>query len=850
MQTYLTADAYDTFTTFQEEEIQSFEDLEDAISTKIKTAYLNSKLDMRTSQNKIAYKGIVIDEATGADLDNYSYSIQLVKRIGNIYHIDIAIKLPSSKIAITNSNYSATLDGGTAISSANDVSFNNTIEGLYTGRFYKIKKLLIPNTTEEVEFEATLLIGGIEYPVNALFTLSNLQLQQGTLLAATDEDGGDTETYTPPNNELDPNNPYKYGVTRLGIADYRRVEQSVCCYLPGEVSHIENVMAKEFKERNTTRMRRSESSITVEEATETENLTDTTSTDRNEVNQEIAKMQQNTKDFNASAGIHGGFGDSYSFDISSSFAMHNSKEESNNMARTEARELTERAMERVVTKVRAERVNKIIDEYTEENRHGFDNTGDNAQHISGVYRWVDVKYKNEIYNYGKRLMYEFMIPEPGAFHKKVNEARKIVPPVNLFADPAFTAEKITRDNYLTYAAANQTIVNAPPDEYIDINDSFINAKPNEDGTGIKHHAIDYSIEIPTNYTAYNLVGWLNMKSGDHNNLHIAGFIYIAGEYNYFTDSTNSVHYLAQLVYLSSTYLQTVNIKDHLKMTIVTWDIGAWNLNIVVRCKLTDSAFVEWQNDTYQKLIDSYEVKLQQYKDELAEIENQEITYSDFRNIEQTLLRKNCISYLIGYDTLGKNFIKDDNLINLKVSAVTIDEAGNPIGNTTIRDYGSMVKFVEQAFEWDLMSYIFYPFYWANKSNWSFLYTKQYNDVLFSRFMQSGMARVVVTIRPGFEDAVNWFMTTGQIWNGLNAPVIGDDLYLSIVDELQNPEYTIEGSWETRMPTSLTILQAKSAGLEVEKALPCSCDGPTQETLVLNDSTLNGSAEGVGHWVVN
>ena len=42
-----------------------------------------------------------------------------------------------------------------------------------------------------------------------------------------------------------------YGVTNLGIADFRRVEQEVCCYVPGEVSHIENIMAREFKERST-----------------------------------------------------------------------------------------------------------------------------------------------------------------------------------------------------------------------------------------------------------------------------------------------------------------------------------------------------------------------------------------------------------------------------------------------------------------------------------------------------------------------------------------------------------------------------------------------------------------------
>ncbi|WP_294299323.1 hypothetical protein [uncultured Chryseobacterium sp.] len=54
-------------------------------------------------------------------------------------------------------------------------------------------------------------------------------------------------------------------------------------------------------------------------------------------------------------------------------------------------------------------------------------------------------------------------------------------------------------------------------------------------------------------------------------------------------------------------------------------------------------------------------------------------------------------------------------------------------------------------------------------------------------MQSGMARVIVTVRPGFEEAVRHFMATGQIWNGGEVPVIDDPLFLSIVDEMRKTE---------------------------------------------------------------
>lgn len=128
--------------------------------------------------------------------------------------------------------------------------------------------------------------------------------------------------------------------------------------------------------------------------------------------------------------------------------------------------------------------------------------------------------------------------------------------------------------------------------------------------------------------------------------------------------------------------------------------------------------------------------------------------------------------------------------------------------------------MEQAFEWEIMSYYFYPYYWGNRNNWDKMYQFDDNDATFRAFMQSGMARVIVTVRPGFEEAVRHFMATGQIWNGGEVPVIDDPLFLSIVDEMRKTEGEKYGkAWASRVPTALTILQAQSIGLNVTKALP-------------------------------
>jgi hypothetical protein len=173
------------------------------------------------------------------------------------------------------------------------------------------------------------------------------------------------------------------------------------------------------------------------------------------------------------------------------------------------------------------------------------------------------------------------------------------------------------------------------------------------------------------------------------------------------------------------------------------------------------------------------------------------------------------------NTFGKDFYKKNNPAdaNLNFGNATIDNG------IDLSNYASLVKFIEQAFEWEIMSYYFYPFYWANRNNWVTMYQyDQTHDPIFKQFMQSGMARVIVTVRPGFEEAVRYYMQTGQIWNGGEVPVIGDELYMSIVDEMRKTEGEKVGkAWPTRVPTSMTILQAESIGLKVDKALPFDDD---------------------------
>jgi hypothetical protein len=244
-----------------------------------------------------------------------------------------------------------------------------------------------------------------------------------------------------------------------------------------------------------------------------------------------------------------------------------------------------------------------------------------------------------------------------------------------------------------------------------------------------------------------------------------------------------------------------------------------------------SLFADWQIETFNTLIAAYEDRLTEYKDALAEVEVQKGQLladnpNYFRRIENTVLKKNCISYLIGHLNMGKSFVANGDTANTHVQL-----------NAQMDQYAATVKFFEQAFEWELMEYRFYPFYWAGREKWGQLYGRENDDALFRSFLQAGMARTIVTVRPGFEEAVMFYMATGMIWNGGTPPVISDPLYLSVLDELKDPEYTLDETWETRVPSSLTLIQAKTIALNAE-GLPCHCDEENPPVETIAQPTVN------------
>ncbi|MCR9171015.1 MAG: hypothetical protein NXI10_00870 [bacterium] len=629
-----------------------------------------------------------------------------------------------------------------------------------------------------------------------------------------------------------------YGVNRLGIADYRRVEQELCCYIPGEVSHIENVMAKEYKERISRNLTRSEVLTEVNTEREREDLSDTTSTERHEMSSEVSEVLQKDRSqnfgFNASTS-----GDLIqNFDLSSygDFAFSQSLTDSNSEAKTYSEDVTRRALERVVQKTSVRRTSSMVKEYEDTIKHGYDNR-EGTTNVTGVYRWVDKVFKNKIINYGKRLMYEFMIPEPSRWYKEAiiitaeeegptSDALAVtgmtnvaVKPVSLEENGINGAADITRENYQRIAALYGANPEAPMDATKSVTGSFGESPGNGDSEKSYQHD---GLMVPANYVCTSVTGKNNFTYKSLVPMYAYTRVSLAGR----TFTKNCIEgYGPVAMNLNGTGL---NATGNVGISVVTKKVTSYSLSVSLNCELQPEIFQQWQQDTYETIKRAYDEQLSAFNNAQAQqaamlvaesSEFEDANQTNGRNprfntqIMHTELKRLCIEMIAkphGYQQ-GKNFYQT---VKCDVPELELTHA--------LDKYASEVKFFEQAFDWDLLSKQFFPYYWSDKCDWKSLYQEQdSNDPIFQQFLQSGMGRVVVPVRKGFENAVAFYMETGKIWSGTGLVVDTDDeLYVSIANEMQEIEGEVEGiEWETIVPTDLTVIQARSVALD-EGGLPC------------------------------
>lgn len=641
--------------------------------------------------------------------------------------------------------------------------------------------------------------------------------------------------------------PPLYGIQYLGVADYRRVEQELACYTLGEVSHIENIHAREFKERTSRNLTAIQRETEFEEEQFSERRSDTESTDKSEMSSEATSALQeaiaHTVNANASFGYTGKRINANA-SVGYTFNTNTSKEESNSQALNFAKEVTQKIEERITQKRLAKRKSTFTQEFEQINKHGFDNR-EGDDHVVAIYSWLNKIFRNYIVNYGKRMMYEFIVPEPGKqfirsqVHEAKQEAFDAKKPVSLRKRGIKSSKDINRKNYLKLASRYGVTVEAPPSSEISISRSFAERidfvedgePPDPDYTYFDYANSYTPIEIPEGYWATSALIRSRRLTVPYNQIH-----FVIGDMHFYEDGTD-ITYNDRKSFDSP-------LKYSVPVAVSTRNVTAFDFSVTIRCKASRNLMPQWKLNTYNQLKAAYQEKLAIYQAKKEAFENENDSEPDLnprmkQEFMKTELKRLCMEMIAAPFSIqlsGNHYKKSSKNRFQKIRL-----------RPELERHAQIVKFFNQAFEWELLSVVFYPYFHGPKKTWiEKMQMEATKQAVFESFLKSGMARVVLSVTPGFEAAVTYFMQTGEVYLGNDVLVSSDDLYVSIVDELRDPgqEAEIEETWTSLVPTNLTILQERSAALDAE-GLPCDAlqehDAIGAGTSVLNPVLPNASA---------
>jgi hypothetical protein len=646
---------------------------------------------------------------------------------------------------------------------------------------------------------------------------------------------------------------------RPAFIDLTVVRDEWCCFVPAEIAYIENVIKGELRERRLHQLEEREITDAREDGSLSVRDSSTETSERASFKEDVQRELQLAVALEGQVDVSGSYG-------MIKFAAHVGAEVELGYTQTErrasetSREVVERVAQRQEERVRKVRTERTLRRSEERNIHTIDNKNNPAGHIVAIYRWVDkiTRYRNFVYPH--RYVFEFQLAEPGA---RLRWLQSTLPPPEMLTPvpPQLTMngvqggqrlspELVTRENYLQLTSIFRAQgVPDPPHPTMDIPGAIelkaeqqLAADANALMPNVPRAVGRAELTVPPGYLGVKLRATMALvpqlatwRDGSEQ-----GGDYFQDLWGYHSAlATVSVgNSRINLRNTTATLVQSFNANDGVEFpamwngptsaifsgeTQLTGPIsgaasvaatfaGAFHghVTVALQCDLSKQAEGEWQLTVYQRLVSAYQDWKSRYDDERR---NQETSggitisgQSPAKNRERILeeLKRQVIELIMGTDFEGYRVIR------------AIETQRGPLPDfQALRAATPTIQFLEQAFEWQNMSYVPYPFYWKERTGWPDLERLRDNDSDWERFLRSGSARVVVPARPGYEYAVEYYAAFGEPWSGGAAPAPDDPLYVSVAQEIREmtggaDQGTPGDMWESKQPTTLIWLDSDSS----------------------------------------
>ena len=452
-------------------------------------------------------------------------------------------------------------------------------------------------------------------------------------------------------------------------------------------------------------------------------------------------------------------------------------------------------------RVRQQQTTKVTESFEDDEDHGFDNSHGPAN-VTGIYQWLNKVYRVQTFDLGPRVIFDITVPEPAALlwdlKASPDPGNAPVPPDPFTATPSQMDLDPTSAGYFGQYLATYGVTGLPqlPAATTTVSAAYAVDKNHDANTTLFKSD---TLKIPANFHASSATvtaqfDWTDTSHGLN--------VLVGGKSVAITSQDMSPHDLPMN-----------NETDTVPIAVETFNIGDYVLTIDIGCDWTPEAKANWQLQVHAAIVQAYQQRLKDYQEQLSARALQ-VTAADVlkgtnpdrnREVERTELKRGAVALLAGptVDLLDFNGLLRDN--NGQPPSYP---RPNPL---RAEREGRIARFFEQALEWENMNYFFYPYFWGGKPTWYDRVLVVDDDSLFADFLGAGQARVVVPVRRGFEDDIQYFLQSGrQLWGGAPLQDVHALDYLPIAREIQDAEHPDVGTpgewWELNLPTNQVYLR--------------------------------------------
>jgi hypothetical protein len=564
-------------------------------------------------------------------------------------------------------------------------------------------------------------------------------------------------------------------VTPLGVADLLLIRSHISRYERSEVAAIENVLPHDVLTHTTRSL----------------DTTETTSTEENERTDLRSLTQSTAEDEKSSATVQAvgpGVGPLAS-EGAGNFARH----------------VTDQVSSASTSRTRRALIERRLHEREDTLQHVIENVGDETAY--GVYQWLDKIYEARLFNYGSRLLYDVIVPEPAAlFRMALSRPRSGLPMPVRPAPFAVRPEDLTSYNWAYYATGHHASgVEAPPPERIVVSEPFGKQASDpfamDSSTCTLTWAEARTTRIPKGYRATKYAAVV-MATGFP-----AGVAAVSiGTKSFMLQGPHGVY--RRMGGLDGER-DSIPVAVDVSSDGANWGVSDLTVAVEIVCEATDELMSAWQVKAHDQIAAANRRRYEEYaeaaatRDATARLTLNALSEERKAQIVSTEVKRTVLSYLTGQTFAGFN-------------ATALDPAGFPYPHAGATGaLASYIRFLENAIEWNHVAHAFLPYFWGAQTSWVAKLVSSDPDRRFADFLSSGAARVVLPVRPGYETAFERFLRKGAVPTTDELLDVGGALWVSLADELreqaspEGEESAVGEPWEFRIASDL--LRARTDG---------------------------------------